>query len=88
MAAKQAPKPQAKAKEPQLCKVSFGYQEWILPVEKGLALVGLLKDAVAVEYARLGKDGPQYAPKPSEDLRLVLEVIKPGQFLPAGSTLH
>lgn len=88
MAAKQTTKPQAKAKEPQLCKVSFGCQEWILPAEKGLALVGLLKDAVTVEYAQLGKDGPQYVPKPSEDLRLALEVIKPGQFLPAGPTLH
>lgn len=83
MAAKPAPKPSAKVKPARLCKVTFGYQELVLPVDKGLALVGLLKDAVPVGYGGAG----MYVPK-LEELELSLEVLKPGQFHPAGPTLH
>ncbi|OAN31152.1 hypothetical protein [Pseudomonas oryzihabitans] len=85
-----SPKSAAKArsgggpgKAPQLCKVTFGYQELVLPVDKGLALVGLLKDAVPVGYGGAG----MYVPK-LEELELSLEVLKPGQFALAKPTLH
>lgn len=83
MAAKQAPKSSAKAKPGRLCKVTFGYQELVLPVDKGLALVGLLKDAVPVGYGGAG----MYVPK-LEELELSLEVLKPGEFVPNVPTLH
>lgn len=87
MAAKPAPKPSAKAKAPQLCKVRYDFTEWVLPVEKGLTLVALLKDAVPVRYLGGGKAGSRYKGE-DEQPGLSLEMLKPGQFVPAGSTLH
>lgn len=77
-----------KPKAPQLCKVSFGYQSWVLPADKGLALVGLLKDAVPVTYVEHGSTGPQFKAATDEDVTLSLEILKPGQFIPSGPTLH
>lgn len=74
------------AKTPQLCKVRYGYTDWVMPVDKGLALVALLKDAVPVRYHNEGKDGSHY--RGEELAELGLELLKPGQFVPAGPTLH
>lgn len=88
-----SPKSAAKAnsgggpvKTPQLCKVRYGYTDWVLPVDKGLALVALLKDAVPVHYQNEGKAGARY--KGEELAELGLDLLKPGQFVPAGPTLH
>ncbi|KTT00115.1 hypothetical protein NS376_16025 [Pseudomonas oryzihabitans] len=87
MAAKQPPKTSAKAKTPQLCKVRYEYTDWVLPMDKGLALVALLTDAEQVRYHNEGASGSRYKAE-AERGEISLEILKPGQFLPAGPTQH
>lgn len=87
MAATPASKPSANGKAPQLCKVRYDFTEWVSPVEKGLALVALLKDAVPVRYLGEGKAGSRYKGEDDQP-GLSLEMLKPGQFVPAGPTQH
>ncbi len=78
-------KPAARAA--QMCVVRIGYQQFALPLTKGLALVDLMASAEPVDY-----DCHGHYRVDSEPLELRLEAIKPSQVLPAlpadAPTLH
>lgn len=74
--AKPARKPATKAA--QMCVVTVGYQQFALPMAKGLALIELMATAETVDY-----DHPGQFRVRAERLELELQVIKPAQVLPA-----
>lgn len=83
--AKPARKPATKAA--QMCIVAVGYQQFALPVSKGLAVIDLLREAEPVEWAI----GDCWRVE-SQPLRLELQLVRPAQVLPAAPdaapTLH
>lgn len=74
----------APVKPVQLCCVTIGYQDFLLPLDKGLKLVEIMQAAIACDD-KYEESGYVYTTKESSEVSL--KMVKPSQVrMPAGET--
>lgn len=66
----------ATRKQASMCCVSIGYQDFLLPTDKGLSVVELLKDAVPC--TKRFDDGQYYTTRP-QTLELGVTIVSSAQ---------